>query len=564
MTSDPRAFVLDNARGEDAIREVLGQAYSVAEEHAATGSGARRRTWLDTFDWRLHGAGLVLEHEQTRRGGRLTLTGADGALITEQPVTGWQSSRPAHLPAGPVTDRIGAQISPRALLPVARAVSTRGVFRLLNSDGKTVARILVDRTTTAGMELNLRLQVAEVRGYPAQARRAAAILATIASPAAESVFADATTANGRAPGSYSGKVDAAITADMPAQTAVVTLLSSLLDTLEQNVDGVLRDIDTEFLHDLRVAVRRTRSALKLLGDVLPADLIAHYKTEFKWLGDLTTPVRDLDVYLLGFGDLASGLLAATPEDLEPFREFLVRRRAAEFRRLAAGLRSVRFRALTHDWRKALTELSESGKRRERRTKTAARSAVQAADRPTARSVAQAAARSAAGALATERTGRAVRQLTRRGAAITAQSPAESLHDLRKRGKELRYLLEFFAPIYDRGAYRTVLADMKKLQDCLGEFQDSQVQREEITTLAQQMLADSADRVGSASRASGADRAALVATLLAMGEINARLSVNQQRARAEFGSRFAQFAGPATQRHIQALLTRVVPATQGDQ
>ncbi len=333
---------------------------------------------------------------------------------------------------------------------------------------------------------------------------------------------------------------------MPAQTAVVTLLSSLLDTLEQNVDGVLRDIDTEFLHDLRVAVRRTRSALKLLGDVLPADLIAHYKAEFKWLGDLTTPVRDLDVYLLGFGDLASGLLAATAEDLEPFREFLVRRRAAEFRRLAAGLRSVRFRALTHDWRKALTELSESGKRRERRTKTAA----------TARSAAQptvgSAARSAAGALATERTGRAVRQLTRRGAAITAQSPSESLHDLRKRGKELRYLLEFFAPIYDRVAYRTVLADMKKLQDCLGEFQDSQVQREEITTLAQQMLADSTDR------------AALVATLLAMGEINARLSVNQQRARAEFSNRFAQFAGPATQRHIQALLTRVVPPTQGDQ
>jgi CHAD domain-containing protein len=555
MTSDPRAFVLDNARGEDAIREVLGQAYSVAEEHAATGSGARRRTWLDTFDWRLHGAGLVLEHEQTRRGGRLILTGADGALITEQPVTAWQSSRPAHLPDGPVADRIGAQISPRALLPAARAVSTRGVFRLLNSDGKTVARILVDRTTTAGTELNLRLQVAEVRGYPAQARRAAAILATIASPAADPVFADAATANGRAPGSYSGKVDAAITADMPAQTAVVTLLSSLLDTLEQNVDGVLRDIDTEFLHDLRVAVRRTRSALKLLGDVLPADLIAHYKAEFKWLGDLTTPVRDLDVYLLGFGDLASGLLAATPEDLEPFREFLVRRRAAEFRRLAAGLRSVRFRALIHDWRKALTELAESGKRRERRTKTAAtaRPAARSADRPTVRSADRPAARSAAGVLATERTGRAVRQLTRRGAAITAQSPAESLHDLRKRGKELRYLLEFFAPIYDRAAYRTVLADMKKLQDCLGEFQDSQVQREEITTLAQQMLA-----------AGDADRAALVATLLAMGEINARLAVNQQRARAEFGSRFAQFAGPATQRHIQALLTRVVPPTQGDQ
>jgi hypothetical protein len=234
-----------------------------------------------------------------------------------------------------VADRIGSLISPRALLPVAKAVSTSSVFRLLNADGKTVARVVVDRTATAGTELNLRVRVAEVRGYPAQARRAAALLAAIASPASEPVFAAAAIANGRPAGGYSGKVDAAITARMPAQLAVAILLTSLLDTLEQNVDGVLRDIDTEFLHDLRVAVRRTRSALKLLGDVLPADLTAHYKTEFKWLGDLTTPVRDLDVYLLGFGDLTDGLLAATPEDLEPFREFLVRQRAGEFRRLAA-------------------------------------------------------------------------------------------------------------------------------------------------------------------------------------------------------------------------------------
>jgi CHAD domain-containing protein len=537
MTSDPRGFVLDNSAGQDAINEALGHAYTVTEEHAVMGTGARRRTWLDTFDWRLYGAGLVLEHEQTRRGGRLVLTGTDGVPVAEQPVTAWQYSRgAARVPAGPVADLIGSMISPRALLPVARAVSTRSVLRLLNTDGKTVVRLLLDRTTMGETELSPRLRIAEVRGYPAQARRAAGLLATVASPAAEPVFATAATANGRSPGAYTGKVDAAITAGMPARIAVAGLLTSLLDTLEQNVDGVLRDIDTEFLHDLRVAVRRTRSALKLLGDVLPADLTMHYKAEFKWLGDLTTPVRDLDVYLLGFGDLTAGLLAASPGDLEPFREFLVRSRAREFRRLAAELRSARFRALTHDWRKALAEFTEPGPRRSR-----AGSKTRSSAGPTARS------------LATERTARAVRQLIRRGAAITAQSPAESLHDLRKRGKELRYLLEFFAPVYDPVAYRTVLSDMKKLQDCLGEFQDSQVQREEIAALARQLLDDNR-----------ADRTALAATLLAMGEINARLAVNQQRARADFGSRFTRFAGPATQRHIQALLTPDAPLTQGDQ
>jgi CHAD domain-containing protein len=540
MTPEPRAFVLDSSVGQDAINEALGLAYTVATDQ---GTGSRRRAWLDTFDWRLYEAGLVLEHEQTRSGGRLILTGSDGATLAEQPVTARQSTRVLDLPDGPVADRIGSLISPRALLPVARGVSTRSVFRLLNTDGKTVARVLVDRTTTAGTELSPRLQIAEVRGYTAQARRAAGLLAVVASPAAEPVFITAATANGRAPGGYTGKVDAAITAAMPARTAVATLLSSLLDTLEQNVDGVLRDIDTEFLHDLRVAVRRTRSALKLLGDVLPDDLTEHYKTEFKWLGDLTTPVRDLDVHLLGFGGLAAGLLAAAPEDLEPFREFLVRRRAREFRRLTAGLRSERFRALTHDWRKALAEFTEPGTSRGR-AGSPADSSARTQGRSQAKTSARSQAKASAGSLASERTLRAVRKLVRQGAAITAHSPAESLHDLRKRGKELRYLLEFFAPFYDRATYRMVLSDMKKLQDCLGEFQDSQVQREELTTLARQLL-----------EAAGPGHAALAATLLAMGEINARLAVNQQRARADFGRQFIRFAGPATQRHIQALLTQ---------
>jgi CHAD domain-containing protein len=96
----------------------------------------------------------------------------------------------------------------------------------------------------------------------------------------------------------------------------------------------------------------------------------------------------------------------------------------------------------------------------------------------------------------------------------------------------------------------VLSDMKKLQDCLGEFQDSQVQREELTVLDRQLLTE---RTSPARDSAARDSGALVATLLAMGEINARLAASQQRARAEFGSRFDRFAGPVTQRHIQALL-----------
>ena len=385
-----RDFVLRRPPGRNPRRiscaaafAALSQAFTVTAEAGAP--GARRRTWLDTFDWRLYRAGLMLEFEQARRGGRLLLSRADGTPQAEQPVTGWPPRRPAlDLPPGPVRDRIMVLIRPRALLPIVRASSTVSVTRLLNADGKTVARLVAEHITVTAVaasptaagptaagttaELPLRLAIAEVRGYPGQARRASALLAGVpgVSSASQSVFTAALTALGRHPADYTSGVDAEITASMPASVAVARLLLRLLDTLEQNVDGVLRDIDTEFLHDLRVAVRRSRSAIKLLGEVLPADLARHYATEFKWLGDLTTPTRDLDVHLLGFGPMTAQLVAASPADLEPLRAFLVRRRAREFRRLAAALRGPRFRAITDDWRKALLEIRDAGAASKRR------------------------------------------------------------------------------------------------------------------------------------------------------------------------------------------------------
>jgi CHAD domain-containing protein len=541
-TGGLRDFVADTAEGEDfslaAVRSELSTEFTVRQEPGAAGSGMHRRTWLDTFDWRLYKAGLTLQFEQARRGGLLVLSKADGTPQVEQPVTRWPR-RPGlaeDLPPGPVRDRILVLTSPRALLPIVKAASTVSVNRLLNADGKTVARLVVEEhvtvtaptPTTAGgttAELPPRLAVAEVRGYPSQARKAAGLLASVpgVSHASQSVFIAALTALGRHPADYTSGVEAEITATMPASVAVARLLLRLLDTVELNVDGVLRDIDTEFLHDLRVAVRRTRSAIKLLGAVLPADLAEHFKAEFKWLGDVTTPVRDLDVHLLGFDALTEQLVAASPDDLEPLRAFLVRRRAREFRRLAAALRGPRFRAITDDWRKALLEIRDVDGPRRRR--------------PTAAVLARAA------------TGKAFRRVAAQGDAITSDSPPESLHDLRKRAKELRYLLEFFAPLYDQVAYRKVLSDLKQLQDCLGEFQDSEVQRHEIRDLADAMLTDSML----------AGRAAPAATLLAMGEIAAKLALSQAEARAEFAARLARFAGPAGRERVRVLLAN---ETQG--
>jgi CHAD domain-containing protein len=538
MTPGLAGFIVSGADAQtwdDVVADVLaalGQGFAVVPERGAT-RGARRRTWFDTFDWRLYRAGLTLEYVVGRGGGELRLSGGDPAADAAQPAPGWQASRPhplGDLQDGPVAARIGGLVAPRALLPAVTVSVGAAVRRLLNDDRKTVARLVVEHPAVAGGDhqpLRPRLTITEVRGYPGQARRAVGIVAGVPGvrPVTEPLLADALGAVGRRPGDYSNKVTATITAGMPAAEAAAVILLRLLDTIEANVPGVLRDVDTEFLHDLRVSVRRTRSALKLFGDALTApiaarscaltgDELARFAAEFKWVGDLTTPVRDLDVHLLDFEETARALRAAKPDDLEPFRVYLAQRRLREFRTLTRGLRSPRFANLTREWRERLTRIRDS--KNGGTVATARLGQIRKGAGETT------------GTLAAERTRRAFAKVAKRGAAITPASPHESLHDLRKRCKELRYALEFFAPLYDPAAYGAVLADLKRLQDCLGEFQDTEVQIAEIRALATSMLA--------------ANEAPAV-TLLAMGEVTAALAARQQAARADFERRFAVFAGP---------------------
>jgi CHAD domain-containing protein len=481
-----------------------------------------RRTWLDTFDWRLYRAGLTLEQVSRAGGGagELRLTGRDGALITAEPLpAGRGRALPrwplqiAGLPAGPLAEQLAGVIGVRALLPVARATSVLAEQRALNGDDKTVARVSADQmsvTFPAPAVLPPRLAVRPVRGYQAQADRLAALLAALPGvstggpPPLESALAAA----GRRAGDYSGRIDVDLDPAMPAQGAMALVLTALLGTLEANVPGTIADTDTEFLHDLRVAVRRTRSALKLAGQVLPGGTRARFAPEFKWLGDLTTLTRDLDVYLLGLPAMTGALIGAPPSDLDPFGEHLRRSRAQARRDLLRGLRSARFARLRQDWRGVLEAAAQRPCRK-----------PPAAD------------------LAGASIAAAHRKVLAGGAAITPDSPPERLHDLRKRCKELRYALEIFASLHAPDAQWRAVKELKGLQDCLGEYQDTEVQRAELRAFAAQMMAE---------------QSAPAATLLAMGEIAAGLAGRERAARAEFDGLFRQFARPPGQARIQAL------------
>jgi CHAD domain-containing protein len=510
-----RQFVVNRDDGPEPgeFLELPGSGFAVS---GPARSVSLRRLWLDTFDWRLYRSGLTLEQTSSRGATDLVLTGRDGTVIAADHSGSTPLKWPGKLdvlPLGPLRDHLGPVVGVRALLPAARAVSSLRENRVLNSDQKTIARIATDRmsvTYPAAGIVPPRVAVTALRGYLPQALRLAEQLAAVpgVTDGSASGLEAALAAVGRRPGDYSGKINVLLAPRMPASAAMAALLTSLLDTLEANVNGTIRDIDTEFLHDLRIAVRRTRSALKLAGDALPDGAAGRFRPEFKWLGDLTTPTRDLDVYLLGFSGMAASLVAATPEELEPFHDHLRRSRAAEQRLLVRGLRSARFARLTGQWRQALT------------------AAASARTRP---SVAR---------LAATRIARAHRRVLRDGSAISATSPPESLHELRKRCKELRYLLELFGSLYDPGEQWQAVRELKALQDCLGEFQDTQVQHEELRAFADQMVAEHAAPAG---------------TLLAMGEIAAGLIIRQQQARSEFTGRFRDFASPASQGRIRAMI-----------
>jgi len=502
----------DEARpADDGLSKISDPRFSIA-------NGGRprtlRRIWLDTFDWRLFRAGLNLECTAGRGMSELTLTGRDGEVVASDVAshTRWPAMIGA-LPAGPLREHLAAIVGVRALMPVAQATVAQTRRRALNTDDKTIAFLTVDRialTQPRRASVPSRVTVSPLRGYQGQATRFADALALTADigPAGQSAFEAAIMAAGRKPGDYTSKIDVQLTADMPATIAVSTVLTRLFDTVQANIAGTIRDIDTEFLHDLRVALRRTRSVLKLAGSVLPGDVTGRYRPAFKWLGDLTTPTRDLDVYLLGYPAMAAKLVAATEPELRPFHDYIIRQRPVSQRRLVRGLRSAQFAQLVSQWPHDLQQVASS-----------------AARRPSA------------GRFAARRIGGAHRRVLRSGAAINAASPPEALHDLRKRCKELRYMLEVFASLHDPAEQSRAVNELKVLQDCLGEFQDTEVQQAELRAFAGRMVAD---------------RSAPAETLLAMGEIAATLAVRQRIARAEFAGRFADFASPRGRARIAAL------------
>ena len=328
---------------EALLQRAFGNRYTVQEIDVT----AELMTHLDTADWRLRKGGIDLAFVPSSG----QLVAHRGSSLVAQPVgsIGWPALI-SNIPDGPVRDLIQDVVWVRALLPFATSQDHCNSFAVLNTDAKTVARVRWrEGSVQAPQErrLPVRVQVDPLRGYAADAAKVERrlTLGTPLSATRETWFEALWAMPGLGPAATERF---GMQRSQAADLAVADALLGYLAEIEANVAGIVSDIDTEYLHEFRVAVRRTRSVLKLLGDVLPDGLADRVGAEFRWLGDVTSPTRDLDVYLLGIDDMAK--LVARPGGLDAFGVHVRKRRAVEHRALVRALRSARFVDLCATWR----------------------------------------------------------------------------------------------------------------------------------------------------------------------------------------------------------------------
>jgi CHAD domain-containing protein len=147
------------------------------------------------------------------------------------------------------------------------------------------------------------------------------------------------------------------------------------------------------------------------------------------------------------------------------------------------------------------------------------------------------------AVAADRIRSVYRRMVRDGRAIDDDSPDADLHELRKRGKELRYLLELFGGVFAADVVKPMVKTLKGLQEVLGEFQDLTVQRAQLRAAADELTAQGAN----------------TEALLAMGRLMATLEARQHEVRAAFAERFAAFSSSGRRKLVRRTFAKLEDA-----
>ncbi len=432
---------------------------------------ATRRTggvFFDTADRQLGSAGVTLE---VRSAGRrhVQVVRAEGATIDGARANrAWENPLPSAEPdpsAIADTDlrRLVTPLPGMRLEPILSLDFRRTTRRLVPEDGQEILLAVRNGRASGGAadQPVCEVELSQKAGPPSRLfDLARAILADV--PLRVTTEALETRLLRQAAGETPAWRKA-VPLDLPAEASVEEALALIfghcLDHLTDNEPATRLGDHPEGVHQMRVALRRLRSALRVFRPILPADQYRWLDEETRWLTQSLGDARDLDV----FEDEIVGPVAAAFPD-EPAFAALSARLATRRRQARAAARqaieSGRFTRLLLDvgaWMAA----------RAWRNQPVSETASQLFQPITGLATPLLSARF-----------KKVRKKGRRFASLTA---AER-HRLRIAVKKLRYATDFFSSLYGRKRVRAFISTLQKLQDGLGYMNDVTVARTLIERL----------------------------------------------------------------------------------
>ncbi|MGE5027087.1 MAG: CHAD domain-containing protein [Betaproteobacteria bacterium] len=236
--------------------------------------------------------------------------------------------------------------------------------------------------------------------------------------------------------------------EMTVEAAFRAIAWNCIGQLQDNQSRLQHGYDPEAIHQMRVAVRRLRSALNLFGAAAPGIRDAMLIGELRWLVGELGAARDWDVFL---SQTLPPVAEALPQDagLVRLRQAAARLCRKAHQQAAAAAASPRYHRLLLMlgrwlWRAPWRDAAEAAE-------------LAQLDQPLVD-------------YAAAMLGRSHRRLHRRGRNF-AQLGAEQRHALRIVAKKQRYAAEFFSGLYPRKATRAYLQALAALQDELGVLND---------------------------------------------------------------------------------------------
>ena len=490
--------------------------------------------YFDTDDWRIYRAGYAL---RIRRAAGKNVEATMKRLASANGKTGLRRRREISEPlddadpatlngaTGPVGDRVRALTGPEALRPLFEVRTRRSTHHLM-LDGFRAGEIALDETAIPldEEEEPARIRRVEVEVEPEALDRLEPFVHRLReecrlSPAVASKYESGLFARGISPPPPPDFGPTAVDGSLTTGEFAFRVLRKQFGIFLAHEPGTRIGEDPEELHDMRVATRRMRAAMKIFEDSLPARTRA-FRDSLKWVAGALGEVRDIDVQL---GHLESWVSDAAPDDREPLlalRAVLEGQRAKARKAMLRTLDSRRYAKLVASF----ADFLDKGP--SRRALAARRPIMEAAP---------------------DLVRKPYRKVRKLGDPLTAESSAEEYHELRKKGKRLRYALEFLSGIYGEQT-KEFIKPLKDLQDVLGDHQDAEVATSHLREL---------------SVARGRGRRLPPETIFVMGGISHRYEIQARELSAQYPEAYRE-AVRKKWKKIRGMLEKADPQQLPDQ